>query len=404
MEIIKVDPYLTVIGFSVIIIFSYLFNLISKYAKIPSVLLLMGTGIGITYVVKYLNIPLPDLFSPLSILGVVGLLMIVMEGALDLELKREKLKLIVTSFLTAAIILGITTFSIAYIINTFIELDFYKSMIYAIPLSVVSSAIVIPSLYGLSNEKREFMIYESTFSDILGIMLFDFMILETEPGQTLIGAISFNIIFSIVASIVVAYVLVFTFQKIKTEIKLFLFIAIIALLFALGKYFHLSALLVILIFGIILRNHHLFFFGKLASIIDNGAMEKIKHEFKLITGETAFLIRTFFFIVFGMTIDLSILLNESIILIGGAIVIIMYIIRLFNLKIFFKTSIIPELFMAPRGLITILLFYKIPEKYLIENFDTGLLFFIIIATNLIMMFGLMLSQKEVENLKDSDIT
>ena len=52
------------------------------------------------------------------------------------------------------------------------NLDFETSLLFTIPLSVLSSAIIIPSLEGLSEYKKEFMIYESTFSDILGIVAF----------------------------------------------------------------------------------------------------------------------------------------------------------------------------------------------------------------------------------------
>ena len=52
--------------------------------------------------------------------------------------------------------------------------EFIKTMIYAITLSIISSAIVITSIGKLNEEKREFMIYESIFSDIIGILVFNF--------------------------------------------------------------------------------------------------------------------------------------------------------------------------------------------------------------------------------------
>lgn len=41
----------------------------------------------------------------------------------------------------------------------------------------------------------------------------------------------------------------------------------------------------------------------------------------------------------------------------------------------------------PRGLITILLFYGIPETFKLSKFNEGILFFVILVTSLIMMIG-----------------
>ena len=65
---------------------------------------------------------------------------------------------------------------ISFIINQFYHEDPIISLVYAVPLSIVSSAIVIPSVGSLMPEKKEFMIYEGTFSDILGIMFFYFLV------------------------------------------------------------------------------------------------------------------------------------------------------------------------------------------------------------------------------------
>ena len=45
-----------------------------------------------------------------------------------------------------------------------------NSVIYSIPLSIISSAVAIPSAASLLKHQKEFVIYESTFSDILGVI------------------------------------------------------------------------------------------------------------------------------------------------------------------------------------------------------------------------------------------
>lgn len=49
--------------------------------------------------------------------------------------------------------------------------------------------------------------------------------------------------------------------------------------------------------------------------------------------------------------------------------------------------ILPELFYAPRGLVTIVLFYSIPEAIKFDGFSDNILFFVVLVTTVIMMIG-----------------
>jgi len=172
----------------------------------------------------------------------------------------------------------------------------------------MSSAIIIPSVGGLKGEKKEFMVYDSTFSDILGIMVFYFMLGEEGTvGGTSFGGIVSNLGITIIMSIVVAYGLVYIFQHLKMQVKLFLIIGVLMLMFALGKYFHLSSLLTILAFGLVLNITDIFFAGRLTKYFDKASVKPILHDFHNLTLESAFLIRTFFFVLFGISITLTII-------------------------------------------------------------------------------------------------
>ena len=93
------------------------------------------------------------------------------------EFKRSVAYVIILSaisFFIAIIALTISSYLIAVVLQWFFDVNLFIALLYAIPLSIMSSAIIIPSVGSLSPEKREFMIYESAFSDILGIMFFYF--------------------------------------------------------------------------------------------------------------------------------------------------------------------------------------------------------------------------------------
>ena len=378
-----------------IIILSFFFNILSKKTNIPSVLMLIGLGMGIKAWMKSNGIINDDLKldTILEVLGNVGLVMIVLEAALDLKLEKEKKGLIFKSFIVATLGIGGSTFALAgFFLYIFPSTDLYTAVAYAIPLSIMSSAIIIPSVGRLTGKKKEFMVYESTFSDILGIMVFYFMIgaNDSSSNTSLFTDIFTNILGTVVLSIVVAYIMVYLFQHLKMQVKLFLIIGVLLFLFAIGKFFHLSSLLLILAFGLVLNNTDIFFQGKLSKIFDKEKVAPILHDFHNLTLESAFLIRTFFFVIFGISISLASLYNLEVAINSVVIVVILYLIRYILLKIFAKQFLFPEIFIAPRGLITVLLFFVLikHDGIHIENFDTGLLLYPILITSMIMMFAL----------------
>jgi len=397
------NTYVLIISVCSVIILSFLFNIVSKKTKIPSVLLLMALGVAAQGLVD--EEAKATLSGILPIIGQIGLIMIVLEAALDLELEREKLPLIVKSLLVATVALVASSIAIAFIIQYMLPTDpgFTKALVYAIPLSIMSSAIIIPSVKSLSKDKQEFMVYESTFSDILGIMFFYFLVGsgESESNTDLVWSISKNIIITLLVAGTVAYGLVYIFQRLKSQVKLFLIIAVLMFMYAVGKYYHLSSLIIILAFGLVLNNTKIFFRGRLSKYVNEEATKPIMHDFHVLTLETAFVIRTFFFVIFGITISLATLGSMDVALISLAIIAALYLIRFISLKLFIRGSIMPQLLLAPRGLITILLFFGIisdhPE-YIIPEFNSGILLYTIIISSVIMAISLILDRGE--NVRD----
>lgn len=391
------DTYTLIIGISLVIIISFFFNIFAKKTNIPSVLMLIALGIIIKEFLpeKYNTADVATL-STLEIIGNVGLVMIVLEAALDLKLSGDKKGLIINSLLVALIALIASSFAIAGIIYAIIpgaSESFFNCMIYAVPLSIMSSAIIIPSVGGLTGVKKEFMVYESTFSDILGIMLFYFMIEsgDKEGVQEIVTYVGLNIAVTVVVSIVLSYALVFIFQRLTSQVKLFLVISVLMLMYALGKTFHLSSLLIILAFGLVLNNTKIFFRGeRMGKWVNEEKVKPIMHDFHILTLESAFVIRTFFFVIFGMFITLNSVLDPNVALVSLGVIVSLYVVRYVVLKAVVKRDITPQLYIAPRGLITILLFFVISghPEFTIENFDAGILLFVILISSIVMTVAL----------------
>ncbi|TAJ12026.1 T9SS C-terminal target domain-containing protein [Marinilabiliaceae bacterium JC017] len=207
--------------------------------------------------------------------------------------------------------------------------------------------------------------------------------------MTLIGInVLSNVIGTVVLSLVISYAMILFFQKIRSAVKLFLFFAVLVLLYATGKIFHLSSLLMILIFGLVLENRQLFFIGFLKKHLDEVNVSRILIDFKLLTRESAFVVRTFFFFVLGMSITLAGVLKPAILGLTAYFLIGLIGLRFVILKFFLKKNIFPQLFIAPRGLISILLFFSIPKEFQLSDFEVGILLLSIITTSILMAWSL----------------
>ena len=401
------STYHFIIIFASVIIVSYFFNSFSKSSGIPSVLMLIALGMIIG-----LYIPWQNKFSfVLEVLGTVGLILIVLDGALGLKLLRNKVLIIFKSLLVSVFTLGGTSYLAALFLNRFFGIDVFVSLLITIPLSLLSSAILLPSIDSVEENKREFLIYESTFSDIVGIIVFYTVLGLVDPASETEGGYGFivgDLIGTTVFSIVISYFLIYVFQKLQGQEKLFLLISVLMILYAFGEMLNLSSLIIILMFGLILNNYKLFFRGALFKLIDNEQKNlRIVDDFKIVTLESSFVVRTFFFILFGWSIQLGDLFNLTSFLIGISIVLIIFFVRSIALFLFSRTiktkDIVPELFLAPRGLLTILLFYAIPKDLMGNEIDfEGVFLYVIIICSLIMTWTLIKEKNKTEIQEQED--
>jgi len=387
-----------IIVLSLVVILSYLFSVLSRKTRIPSVLLLIGTGMGIHYGLAYYGYPVFDVNKLVKILGAIGLIMIVLEAAMDLNINRSKLGLIANSFLASVFIFALSAAGIGWLISYTMNQSLHISLIYAIPMSIISSAIVIPSTTHLPEAKKEFIIYESSFSDIVGIMMFNYMILDNVTSLSSVGMFAAGTLGAIIISVLASVLLLYILAKIEVNIKFFLMFAILALVYSVGEMAHIPALLIVLVFGLVLNNSQLVMRGRLKQLATKEHMDTILSLMRSITAETSFLLRTFFFILFGYSLDVENLVKSEVIIAGSVIVGILFVVRFLYLRLILKANLFPELFLMPRGLVTILLFYSIPTAKMMSGFNSGILFFVVVVTSLIMMLGLLFSPVKEEGV------
>ncbi|MFA5196054.1 MAG: cation:proton antiporter [Bacteroidales bacterium] len=385
-----------IIIFCLIFLIAYFFDLTSSRTRIPSVILLLLLGWGIKQLFVFLKIEIPSLTTVLPVFGTIGLILIVLEGSLELELNKKKLPIIWKSLIVSLLPMLILSFIIAFLFQYFGQFSFKDSLINAIPFCIISSAIAIPSVKNLSKSNSEFVIYESSLSDIFGIIIFNFIALnETINTHSFIN-FTIQILIIVLVSFIATIGLSFLLSKSKHHIKFVPIILFVILIYAASKVYHLPGLMFVLLFGLFIGNIDELKQFKWLKIFDTENLNTEVQKFKNIVIEATFLIRTLFFILFGYLIETAEILNTETLVWSIGIVAGILIVRFIFLK-FTKLPITPLLYIAPRGLITILLFLAIAPSQSISFVNKSLIIQVIIITSLVMMIGIM----KTKEIKDS---
>lgn len=381
------DSSILIIVLSLAVLISYGFDLFSSRFKIPSVLLLLALGMLTRQATGYFNVQVPYLDTILPTLGTLGLILIVLEGGLDLELHAERLSVLRRTLLASLLSIVGGTLLMAGILYLLLNDTFYHCLIAALPFSIISSAVTNVSVTNLSNQQQEFVVYESAFASILGIMAYNFLLLSQESVLGAVFVFARDTLAMALISLACCFLLLYLIGRINHRIKFLPIISVLFLVYALAEINHLSSLLLILIFGLFLNNTELFIRGRLSRILKNDLFEKELDQLKNLTAEGAFVVRTFFFLIFGYVAIPHELIDADALIVSAVFVVVIIAWRWLVLRVTYRGPSTSLLWIAPRGLITILLYLNIPENLRLLGFREGIPMLVVVLTSLVMVAG-----------------
>ena len=384
-----------IIAFCSLLLLAYLFNLTASKTKIPSVILLLLMGWGVNKITSFLEYELPDFSSLLPVIATVGLVLIVLEGSLELQLNSSKIRVIKKSFLGALASIVVLTLILSFTFQYVAGGSLKASILNAIPLCVISSAIAIPSIGSISKLNKEFIIYESSLSDILGVLIFNFIARNENINIYSFGEFGLQLFAMIIISIAATMGLSWLLRKIDHHVKFIPIILLVVLIYSVAKTYHLPALIYIMIFGLSIGNIGQFKRTKWTERLNTEALQNEIKKFKELVIEGAFLVRALFFILFGYLLKTEEILNGETFKWAIGIVLLLFVLRSIQLKIS-RLPLNPLLFIAPRGLITVLLFLTITQANHISLVNHSLIIQVILLSTLVMTFGLMITGKKNE--------
>lgn len=374
-----------------LMLFSYFFDITSAKTKIPPVILLFAMGWAANQAAAFFDLDIPDLTTVLPFLGTIGLVLIVLEGALELDFDTSKLSFVGKTILIAIIPVIVISLSLAYALQFFSDIEFKSALLNAIPFAIISSAIAIPSVQNLRSENREFVTYESSVSDIFGVLLFNFLLEKKIMNVKTLGLFFGEIVMILIVTFFATIMLAFLLSRIKHPVKFAPIILMIVLIFAVSELYHLPALIFILLFGLFIGNLNQLKQSIIVKKLHTKSFKKEIKKFKELTMELTFLIRTLFFLVFGFLIETNELINSETLIWSVSITAGIFLLRALLLKAF-KINLLPLMFISPRGLVTILLYLSVPAAMSISIVNDSLIIQVIILTSLAMMLGMWTSK------------
>lgn len=353
---------------------------LGRATGLPAVIMMVGVGLLARPLADALDFSVRGLNVVVPILGAVGLVLIVLEGALDIQLGMDRIRTASSAILTAIAGFVLCGGIFAAVAAPVLELSYYQAAIIAIPFAVISSAVAIPSSQFMPASGREFVVYESSVSDIIGVLVFFAFINGNGSfagmATKLVGGGALSLLLSVVCSIGLVLIL----MRIDGHIR---FIPLLAGLFGLysaGKLLHLSPLIMVLFFGLALNNSRLLTRFKPFKGWLDGDYETTLNGFKGLVRELTFAVRGFFFILLGYWTDLSDLATMEAWLASALVLAVVYAGRFLLLKLFKHELSAPLTWIAPRGLITVLLFLGAKEALPLPDFLGGTVVLVVLVS------------------------
>ena len=369
-----------ILAVSALLVFAYLLDIFGRRFKLPSVVLLVVTGMVARQVMDRTGTHLSWVDPLVPVIGTVGLILIVLEGALDLSLRRDRARMIGRALASAFAGFVACVAAFAMIFHFGLGLPVPSATLAAIPFSVISSAVAIPSAAGLDEHSREFVIYESAVSDIVGVLVF-YAWLESDGSiAAFAGSLFGGGAISLVAAAAAAVGLLYLINRVDGHVRFLPLLAGLVLLYAIGKALHLSPLVLVLVCGLLLNNHHLLDRAPpLKSLLSDGYEDTLS-EFKGLVAELTFAVKSFFFLMLGYWTDVSHMADWQAWAVAGAVVCVIYPGRYAILRLLGQPDARRLAWLAPRGLITVLLFLAAIETDRLGPFPFGAVMLVVLVT------------------------
>lgn len=380
--------YSAILSASLFLLIVFAIERICRRWTVPSVIFLVASGLIARPILDSIHIQLSWADMLMPIVGEIGLVLIVLESALDIELKRERLHLIGNTLLIATVSFIVCVLVFAAAAHLALDLSPIHSLLLATPFAVISSAVAIPSSGFLPPHGRNFVVYESSFSDIIGVLVFFALFGANGSLTNALFSLLGGGLLSLLLSLLCALILMVVLLRVDGHIRFVPLLAGLFALYAIGELLHLSPLLMVLFLGILLNKptlvtRHAPFQGWV-----NDDYPATLNQFKILVAELTFVVRGFFFVLLGYWTNLSDLVSPLAWILAALMLVVIYGSRLVVLRMLLTQDIAkPLLWIAPRGLITVLLFLQTREHFALPDHFNGAVILVVLFSSALILIA-----------------
>lgn len=377
--------YSAILIASLTLLLSFAIERVCVHARLPPVVVLIGVGMVAKPLFDGLGLRLDGLDLVVPVVGTVGLVLIVLEGALDIQLARERLRHALRAMLAALAGFVLCVVALAPMAMLGIGVDLFVALVIVVPFAVISSAVAIPSSQFLPEKGREFVVYESSVSDILGVLVFFALIGSDGTATGVLSSLIGGGVLSFALSVVCALGLALVLVRVEGHVRFLPVLAALFALYAIGKLFHLSPLIMVLLFGLAINNPALLARVPFCGRWMQGDYASTLAEFKSLAQELTFAVRGFFFMMLGYWTDFATLTKPEAWIGALAVLLVVYLGRHALLGLIGVESRAALLWIAPRGLITVLLFLNASAAVALPGYLSGSVVIVVMATALLII-------------------
>ena len=382
-----------------LLVLAFVANRLFRWTRIPDVVVLMATGVVIGPILNWAR---PDQLKDVThAFGTLALILILFEGGLDLKI-RETIGHFPGGLLFGVLAYGLTTFSAGRIASASLHISRLDGLLAGAVVGCTSSTIVLPVLQQWKAEKavKIILLLESTLGDILGVLTVGFLLRTHQlAGGSVVGDFLTGFFSQVAISLSVSLLIGLAWSRLLPYLSdqqfwQVLTFSMVLLLYAGTETLGGSGLLAVLGFGLTLSNISGASRDLAPSLFDFSQGGGEAHEQILnFHAELSFLVRTFFFVLIGVVVELSGLRPIWPLLMGVTAVI--YLARWVSIQLsrwswrgLGSSDREKILWMLPRGLITIVLAIEVIEvRGHSMVFLAPMSFAVVLLTNLILVFG-----------------
>ncbi len=403
----RVPTVYAITGF--IILAGFAGKALYKKTRVPDIPLLLGIGVLLGPVLHLVD---SKTLLPLApYVGTLALLMIMLEGGMNLDVDRvvHQLKWV---FLLMSLAFLLATAGIAAALHFSLGMSVPLSLILGATLGCTSGAVVIPLVQEmrLTINTRTLLTLEAALGDALAVVAVLFLIqyMNTPIADTglQITMMANAFLLSGVLGVLGGVFWVRFLAKVgRMPLSYMLTMAAILLLYATCEALHSSGVFAVLVFGMAMTNaESIMKKMPTKNQYDWDATDFALHDtIGWFHDEVTFIARVFFFVYLGMLLDVA-GFTLTLVLVSFGIVALVYLTRYLATRIVgwlgrkqppFERGIITG--MAPRGLASAVL-ATLPSAAGVEGTDLFIQYtiFVIAATNLILTFSVFRSERSME--------